>query len=65
MNYYKVTVYMEVDGSEWDSSCDETFHGPGRLHLPDQGCYVTGYTEVDQTEFNKNKYNIFDVYGGI
>ena len=63
--YYKIEVYFQVEDDGWDSGCDETFHGPGRLHQPEQGVYVAAYDEVSKGVFNKNKYRIFDKYGGI
>ena len=68
MKYYRVNVVIEIqdeDHSGWDSSCDETFHGPGKLHLPDQGVYVTAYAGVDKSYFDMVKHTIFDEFGGI
>lgn len=67
MKYYKVTVYMPITDETyngWDTSCDETFHGPGSIH-DGSHIYVTDYTQVTKEEFNKNKYNLFTEEGGI
>lgn len=50
---------------DWGSCCDETFHGPGKLHDPEQGLYVVAYNEIKQQEFQLFKHKIFDKYGGI
>ena len=64
--YYTVTVLLEVDDEDsWGSSCDETFHGPGKLHDPDNGVYVTEYVEITKTQFQEDRYKLFDEYGGI
>lgn len=64
--YYSVTVLLEVDDEDsWGSSCDEIFHGPGKLHEPNQGVNVISYKEIDKDTFYDNKYTLFDEYGGI
>lgn len=68
MKYYSVLVILEVPDEEyaiWDSSCDETFHGPGKLHSPEQGVHVVSYDQVDENYFKIMKNTIFDEFGGI
>lgn len=69
MKYYTVTMVCEVPDevyNEWDSQCDEIFHGPaGHLHSPKNNNYVVSYDEISEDAFNRCKYSLFTEEGGI
>ena len=69
MKYRKVALIVgitEDESKEWDSQCDEIFHGPcGKLHDPENNWYVVEYDDCTKEELDKVKYDVFDEYGGI
>ena len=66
MKYYLVTSILLIPDeiySDWGSSCDETFHGPGQLHT-DRNCVIS-YKRVDKSFYEEHKNDIFTDEGGI
>jgi len=69
MKWYTVLLVVGVPDevySEWDSSCDESFHGPaGQLHSPEDHRYVSSCSRTTEGMANQMKYNYFTEDGGI
>lgn len=68
MPWYQVTVLQFIPDAvhaDWDSQCDEIFHGPGLLHEPEKGVYVQCYQKTVAEYADKHKHDLFDEYGGI
>jgi len=69
MKWYEVKLMVGVPEEkykEWDSQCDEIFHGPaGNLHNPEENIFCIYCEPTTENKVSEVKYDIFDEFGGI
>ena len=72
MKYMKVELLVGIPdevAAEWGSGCDQTFHGAGHFHKPEDEQYVIthtrGFLNLTDIELQRLKTSTFTEEGGI